>query len=101
MFLFRSTEKSGGRGKPLFAIGANAFRTTNFRSRSAMRGAEFHGNSGRDGTTRILSIPEMISTSYLANVRRQTKVYHFQQSATLAAGPGPEASENVVAPVKK
>ena len=68
MFLFRSTESSKGRGNPLFAIGANAFRTTNFQSRSAMRGAEFHENSGRDGTTRILSIPEIISTSYLADV---------------------------------
>ena len=55
-FLHRSTENWGGRGNPIFATGANAFRTTNFRFLSAMRGAEFHGNSGRDSTTRILSI---------------------------------------------
>ena len=55
-FLLRSTENSGGRGNPLFATGANAFRTTNFLSRLAMRGAEFHGNTGHDSTTCILSI---------------------------------------------
>ena len=54
--LLRSTEKSGGRGNPFSAIGVNAYRTTNFRSRFAMRGAEIHGNMRRDGTTRILSI---------------------------------------------
>ena len=41
---------------PYFAIGANAFCATNFRSRSAMRGAEIHGNMRRDITTCILSI---------------------------------------------
>ena len=30
-------------------IGANAFRTTNSLSQSAMRGVEFHGNTRRDG----------------------------------------------------
>ena len=52
----RSTENSGGRDNPFSTIGINAFRTTNFRSSSAMRGAEFHGNTGRESTTRILSI---------------------------------------------
>ena len=55
-FSIRSTENSGGRGNPFSTIGINAFRTTNFRSSSAMRVAEFHGNTGRDSTTRILSI---------------------------------------------
>ena len=44
------------RETPLFAIDVNAFRTTNFRSRSAMRGAEFHGNKHCDGPTRIRGI---------------------------------------------
>ena len=48
-FLLRCTKNMGGRGNPFSAIGANAFRTTNSQSRSAMRGAEFHGNSRRDG----------------------------------------------------
>ena len=39
---------TGGRGNPFSAIGANAFRTTNSQSQSAMRGAEFHGNTRRD-----------------------------------------------------
>ena len=39
----------GAGGTPFSAIGANAFRTTNCRSRSAMRGDEFHGNTRRDG----------------------------------------------------
>ena len=51
-FLLRSTEKSGGRGNPFSAIGVDAFRTSNFRSRFAMRGAEIHGNMRRDSTTR-------------------------------------------------
>ena len=55
-FFVRSTENSGGRGNPLLSTGANAFRTTNFRSRFAMRGAETHGNTRRDGPTRIPSI---------------------------------------------
>ena len=55
-FSLRSTEKSGGQGNPFAAIGFNAFRTTNFRSHFAMRGAEFHGDSGRDSTIRIPSI---------------------------------------------
>ena len=38
--MLRSTEKSGGRGNPFSAVGANAFHTSNFRSRSAMRGAK-------------------------------------------------------------
>ena len=49
IFLLRSTENAGGRGNPFSAIGANTFRTTNSRSRSAMRGAEFHGNTRREG----------------------------------------------------
>ena len=60
-FLVRCTENSGEQGNPLFAIGTNAFRTTNFRSWSAMRGAEFHGNTRRDVPTRIRSIPTGVS----------------------------------------
>ena len=45
----RSTKNSGGRGNPFSPIDVNTFCTTNFRSRSAMRGAEFHGNTRRDG----------------------------------------------------
>ena len=55
-FVLRSTEKSGGRGNLFSAIGVNAFRTTNFQSQFAMRGAEIHGNNCRDGKTRIRSI---------------------------------------------
>ena len=51
------TENAGGPRNPSAPIDVNAFRTTNFRSPSAMRGAEIHGNSGRDSTTRIRSIP--------------------------------------------
>ena len=47
--MLRSAEITGGRGNPFSAIGANAFRTTNCRSRSAMRVAEFPGNTRRDG----------------------------------------------------
>ena len=61
-FFIRSLENSGGRGNPLFATGANAFRTTNFRSRFAMRGAEIHGNTRRDSATRIPSIEHCIVT---------------------------------------
>ena len=53
------TENSGERGNPFFTISANAFRTTNFRSQFTMRGAEIHGNTCRDGTTRIHSILSM------------------------------------------
>ena len=55
-FLLRCTKNVGGRGNPFSAIGANAFRTTNSQSRSAMRGTEFHGNTRRDSTTRIHGI---------------------------------------------
>ena len=47
--MISSAEITGGRGNPFSAIGANAFRTTNRRSQSTMRGTEFHGNTGRDG----------------------------------------------------
>ena len=50
-FWLRSTENAGGWGNPFFAIGFNAKSATNFRSSSAMRGAEFHGNTRRDGPT--------------------------------------------------
>ena len=62
-FLPRSAEKSGGWGNPFSAIDINAFRTTNFRSSSAMRGAEIHGNTRRDGPTRILSIGYIVQNS--------------------------------------
>ena len=55
-FMLRIPDHKGGPGNPSAPIGFNGKSATNFRSRSAMRGAEFHGNSGRDGTTRILSI---------------------------------------------
>ena len=55
-FLIRSTENSVDPGNPFFATGANAFCTTNFRSRFAMRDAETHGNMRRDSTTLILRI---------------------------------------------
>ena len=35
----------GERGNPFSAIRDNAFHTINFWSASAMRGAEFHGNT--------------------------------------------------------
>ena len=55
-FLLRIPEDKGGPGNPYAPIGFNGKSATNFRSRSAMRGAEFHGNTRRDSTTRILSI---------------------------------------------
>ena len=55
-FLLRIPDNKGRPGNPSAPIDVNAFRTTNFRSRSAMHDAEFHGNSRRDSTTRILSI---------------------------------------------
>ena len=55
-FMLRITDHKEGQRNPSAPIDVNAFRTTNFRSRSAMRGAEFHGNTRRDSTTRILSI---------------------------------------------
>ena len=56
-YLLRIPDDKGGPGNPSAPIDVNAFHTTNFRSRFAMRGAEFHGNSRRDSTTRIPSIP--------------------------------------------
>ena len=50
---FRQKDQKGGPENHLIPIGTNAFRTTNFRSRFAMRGAEIHGNTHRDS---ILSI---------------------------------------------
>ena len=54
--MLRNTDHKEGPRNPSAPIGFNAFRTTNFRSSSAMRGAEFHGNSRCDGLTRIPSI---------------------------------------------
>ena len=54
--LLRFPENKGGPGNPSAPIDVNAFHTTNIRSSSAMRGAEFHGNTRRDSTTRIRSI---------------------------------------------
>ena len=54
--LLRIPENKGGPGNPSTPIDVNAFRTTNFQSRFALRGAEFHGNNHRDSTTRIPSI---------------------------------------------
>ena len=55
--MLRSAEITGGRGNPFSAIGANVFRTTNCQSRSAMRAAEFHGNTRRDGQPAYLVYP--------------------------------------------
>ena len=66
--LIRFPENTGGPGNPSAPIQVNAFRTTNFRSSSAMRGAEFHGNTRRDSTTRILSIvrcPNLITVLFV------------------------------------
>ena len=54
--MLRFPEIKGGPGNPCAPIDVNAFRTTNFRSSLAMCGAKFHGNTRRDGPTRILSI---------------------------------------------
>ena len=42
------TTNKGGPRNPSAPIDVNVFRTTNFRSRFAMRCAEFHGNTLRD-----------------------------------------------------
>ena len=55
-FWQRNPDHKGGPGNPCAPIDVNAFRTTNFWSRSAMGGDEFHGNTRRDSTTRIPSI---------------------------------------------
>ena len=47
-FLLRLTKNTGGQRNPFSTIGFNGESTTNLRSSSAMRGAEFHGNSGCD-----------------------------------------------------
>ena len=62
--LLRFTENTGGPRNPSASIDVNAFRTTNFRSPFAMRGAEIHGNSGRDSTTRIPSIQACITCKF-------------------------------------
>ena len=54
-FLLRIHDDKGGPGNPSAPIDVNAFRTTNFRSWSDMRGAKFHGNTRGDGPTRICS----------------------------------------------
>ena len=66
----------------LSAIGVNAFRTTNFRSRYAMRGAKFHGNTCRDTTTSILSIPADVKKNsiIILVVVQQIVVVHLHVS---------------------
>ena len=54
--MLRIADQKRGSRNPSAPIGVNAFRTTNIRSQSAMRGADFHGNTCRDGPTRIPSI---------------------------------------------
>ena len=54
--LLRIPDDKGGPGNPYAPIGINAFRTTNFWYRSAMPGAEFHGDTRLDVPTRIPSI---------------------------------------------
>ena len=55
-FFLRLPDDKGRPGNPSAPIDVNAFCTTNFRSRFAMLGAENHGNTRRDGPTRILCI---------------------------------------------
>ena len=55
-FLLRIPDDKGGLRNPSAPIGFNEKSATNFRSLSAMRGAEIHGNNRRDGTTRILRL---------------------------------------------
>ena len=57
-FLLRIPDDMGGPGNPSAPIGFNGKSATNFRSLSAMHVAEFHGNTRRDGPTRIHSIAE-------------------------------------------
>ena len=54
--LLRFIGNTGGPRNSSATIDVNALRTTNFRSLSVMRGAEIHGNTRRDGPTRIRSI---------------------------------------------
>ena len=78
--LLRSTENTRWPGNLSAPIEVNAFRTTNFRSSSAMRGAEFHGNTRRDSTTRILSIGVVNMTSHCPERDRKPKglsVHHL------------------------
>ena len=73
--MLRCTKNVGGRGNPFSAIGANAFRTTNSQSRSAMRGAEFHGNTRRDGQPAYPVKP--IPRPYKCNVmKRSVRLIH-------------------------
>ena len=58
-FVLRIPYDKGGPGNSSAPIGINAFRTTNFWSLSAMRGTEFHWDTRRDTTTRILSISKL------------------------------------------
>ena len=61
--LRRFIENTGGPRNASAPIHVNAFCTTNFWSSSAMRAAEFHGNTRRDSTTRILSYLFLLSPS--------------------------------------
>ena len=61
-FLQRIPDDKGGPRNPSAPIDVNAFRTTNFRSSSAMRIAEFPWVTLRDTTTRILSINKTLQT---------------------------------------
>ena len=54
--LLRIPDDRGEPETPTAPIDVNAFHTTNFRSTSAMLGAEFNGNTHCESTTRILSI---------------------------------------------
>ena len=78
--MIRSTTNKGGPGNNSAPIDINAVHTTNFRSTSAMRGAEFHGNtrcrmsgvpSGREcsGTSRGSSAHAGISEMGNSGVR--------------------------------
>ena len=54
--VLRFTENKGGPGNSSAPRDVNAFSTTNFQSRFATRGDKNHGNTRRDGRTRIPSI---------------------------------------------
>ena len=59
-FLLRILDDKGGPGNSSTPIDVSSYPTTNFRSQSAMRSAEFHGNTPQDSPTRILIIVDAI-----------------------------------------
>ena len=73
--MLRIPADKGRLGNASAPIDVNTFRTTNFRSSSAMCVAEFHRNSHRDSTIHILSIAEIdtvIINEHACGVRNGT-----------------------------